>query len=107
MEEHSIKKEMHETFNGFIEAIEQDKIVLRTISKEGETATAWLPKSNIPSTELSKIRVGAPIFVKIFKQDQKISWEIYILPFEEEPSQDEKIAADLFHQMEQILKGKS
>ena len=102
----STEKETTEIFNGFVETIEQDKIVLRTISKEGETATTWLPKSNIPTTELSNIQIGAPICVKIFKQDQKISWEIHIFPFNEEQLQNEKAAADLFHQMEQMLKGK-
>lgn len=64
----SLDAELQEYFDGFVESVGEHSLQVRTVSRDGEEATAWLPIERIPEGERKYISVGAELRISILQE---------------------------------------
>jgi hypothetical protein len=98
-------REVEESFEGTIEAVDSEGVQLRTRSSSGEEGTAFLPYANIPPSERRHVEIGAPVRISIVRSAGKRSWCVRILsPSQWKPSPEkrEQVVSSLMKKIESI-----
>lgn len=65
LQQAGVAEELEEFFEGFVTEIGETEIRLSTVSSQGETGDAWLPRVNIPDDEMEFLELGVPVRVNV------------------------------------------